>query len=81
MPRTSRLLREQKRGHAQGAGAKLGGSLPARVSAELSGPGARSEGHELKKVANSWEKPGHTSRQNFTSFVPTGFVLFGLYLG
>lgn len=55
----------------------MGVSLPTRVSAEFSHPGDRSEGHELKKEANNWQEPDHTSGQTFTNLVPTSFVLCG----
>ena len=55
--------------------AKLRVSPPVSVSAELSGPGERSEGQGLKKEANSWEEADPTSGQAFTSLVPTSLVL------
>lgn len=58
-----------------GSWAKLRVSPPVRVSAELSGPRARSEDHSLKREASSWEEAGPTSGQTLTNFIPASLVL------
>lgn len=50
-------------------------SPPVRVSAELSGPGERSEDHSLKREASSWEEADPTSGETLTNLVPTSLVL------
>ena len=67
-------LRVEKR-PPSGSWAKLRVSPPVRVSTELSGPGARSKDHSLKREASSWEEADPTSGQTLTKLIPTSLVL------